>query len=350
MSRLAERPGVTFPERPDATATAPPELRSGSRDDVRLLVARPGRVEHTRFTYLAEQLAPGDLLVVNDSATVPGQVDAELVGRGPVVLHVATRLDDGTRVVELRTAPAAERAVLDAAPGATVRAGDVTFTLVAPYPSASSPTGAGNRLWRARVDGDLGGLLTARGRPIAYGYLDRRYPLAAYQSIFSLVPGSAEMPSAARPFTHALADRVRRRGVTIAPITLHTGVSSQEAGEAPQDEWFAVPAATAALVNATLRRGGRVVAVGTSVTRALESAVAGGRVVATRGWTDRVITPGEPPQVVRGLVTGWHDPGASHLLLVEAVAGTALAQQAYDAAVTEGYLWHEFGDSALLLP
>ncbi|HJQ07843.1 MAG TPA: S-adenosylmethionine:tRNA ribosyltransferase-isomerase, partial [Nocardioides sp.] len=213
MSRLAEHPGVTFAERPDATATAPPELRGRSRDDVRLLVARPDRVEHTRFTHLAEHLAPGDLLVVNDSATVPGQVDAELAGRGPVVLHVATRLDDGSRVVELRTAPSADRAVLDASVGATVRAGDVTFTLVAPHPAASSPTGAGNRLWRARVDGDLAGLLAARGRPIAYGYLDRRYPLAAYQSIFSLIPGSAEMPSAARPFTHALADRVRRRGV-----------------------------------------------------------------------------------------------------------------------------------------
>ncbi|GAB4009666.1 S-adenosylmethionine:tRNA ribosyltransferase-isomerase [Nocardioides ultimimeridianus] len=341
---------MIFAERPDATATAPPELRGRSRDDVRLLVARPGRVEHARFTHLAEHLAPGDVLVVNDSATVPGQVDAELVGRGPVVLHVASTLDDGTRVVELRTAPVAARAVLDAAAGDTIRASGVTMRLVAPYPAASSPTGSGNRLWRAAVIGDLRRLLATEGRPISYGYLDRRYPLAAYQSIFSTVPGSAEMPTAARPFTHALADRVRRRGVTIAPITLHTGVSSQEAGEAPQDERYAVPAATAALVNATLDRGGRVVAVGTSVTRALESAVRDGRVVATDGWTDRVITPAAPPQVVGGLVTGWHDPGASHLLLVEAVAGAELAQAAYDAAVTEGYLWHEFGDSALLLP
>ena len=350
MTRLVERPRVTFAERPDAAATAPAELRGRSRDAVRLLVARPDRVEHARFRDLPRHLGPGDLLVVNDSATVAGQVDAELVGHGPVVVHVASRLEDDSRVVELRTAPSAARSVLDAALGATVRAGRVTLTLLAPYPDASSPTGTGNRLWRAAVDGDLRRLMLTEGRPIAYGYLEERYPLSAYQSVFSTTPGSAEMPSAARPFTHELVSRLVSRGIEIAPITLHTGVSSQEAGEAPQDEWFTVPEGTVRLVNAVRAGGGRIVAVGTSVTRALESAVDAGRVVARSGWTDRVVTPGAPPQVVRGLITGWHDPGASHLLLVEAVAGADLAQRAYDAAVAERYRWHEFGDSALLLP
>ena len=135
------------------------------------------------------------------------------------------------------------------------------------------------------------------------------------------------------------------------PVTLHTGVSSQEAGEAPQPEWFEVPASTARLVESTRAGGGRVVAVGTTVTRALESAVAdGGRLEGRAGWTERVVTPAEPARVVTGLITGWHDPAASHLLLVEAVAGTELTQHAYDEAVRLGYLWHEFGDSALLLP
>jgi S-adenosylmethionine:tRNA ribosyltransferase-isomerase len=350
MTRLTERPHVAFRERADATATTPAELRGRSRDDVRLLVARPSGVEHARFVDLPDHLRPGDLLVVNDSATVAGQLDAELAGRGPVVLHLASLLDDGTRVVELRTSPSAARAVLDAAAGDTVRAGDVTLSLVEPYPAASSPTGAGNRLWRATVHGDLPRLVARRGRPIAYGYLDRRYPLSAYQSVFSRTPGSAEMPSAARPFTPELVTRLVARGIAVAPVTLHTGVSSQEAGEAPQDEWFSVPTGTARLVNAVRAGGGRVVAVGTSVTRALESAVDGGRVVPRTGWTDRVVTPGDPPQVVTGLVSGWHDPGASHLLLVEAVAGAELAQRAYDAAVDGRYLWHEFGDSSLLLP
>ena len=168
--------------------------------------------------------------------------------------------------------------------------------------------------------------------------------------MFSTVPGSAEMPSAGRPFTRSLVTELVSRGVAVAPITLHTGLSSQEAGEAPQSERFEVTGATARLVNAVRAGGGRVVAVGTTVTRALESAVVDDRLVARHGWTDRVVTPADPPRVVTGLITGWHDPQASHLLLVEAVAGPELTQRAYDAAVAGGYLWHEFGDSALLLP
>jgi S-adenosylmethionine:tRNA ribosyltransferase-isomerase len=127
-------------------------------------------------------------------------------------------------------------------------------------------------------------------------------------------------------------------------------VSSQDAGEAPQPERFDVTADTAALVNGARARGGRVVAVGTTATRALESAASpDGMVAAARGWTELVIGPDRPVRVVDGLVTGWHNPEASHLLLVEAVAGPELTQRAYDAAVEGGYAWHEFGDSALLL-
>ena len=158
------------------------------------------------------------------------------------------------------------------------------------------------------------------------------------------------MPSAGRPFTEDLVTRLVTRGIRMAPITLHTGVSSQEAGEGPQPEWFDVPGATAAVVNSTRSEGRRVVAVGTTVTRALESSVHRGLAVASSGWTRRVVTADDPPQLVGGLITGWHDPQASHLLLVEAVAGVDLTQAAYDAAVRAHYRWHEFGDSALLLP
>lgn len=348
--RITERPRVRFHEPDGATAPAPPELRGRGRDDVRLLVARPGRVEHHTFGDLAEQLDPGDLLVVNDSATVHGEIDAVRAGH-PVVVHAATALDDGTWVVELRTSPDAAVPVLDGLAGETIGVGELPLTLLEPYPRAgSSPTGSGNRLWRARVEGDLRHLLDRHGRPIAYGYLDRRYPLAAYQSVFSRVPGSAEMASAGRPFTAALVTEAVARGIVVAPVTLHTGVSSQVAGEGPQPEWFHVPASTARLVELTRRHGGRVVATGTTVTRALESAVVDGSVRETHGWTERVVTPAHPPVVVDGLVTGWHDAAASHLLLVESVAGTAMAQAAYDAAVAAGYRWHEFGDAALFLP
>ncbi|HYH35730.1 MAG TPA: S-adenosylmethionine:tRNA ribosyltransferase-isomerase [Nocardioides sp.] len=356
MTLLQERPSTVFPAAGDHFADRPAELRGAARDDVRLLVARPDRLTHAGFGDLAKELAPGDLLVVNNSATVPGQLDVTDRSGRPQVLHLATPLPDGSWVVELRTAPAAAEPVLDAAPGEVLTAlpGEtgVTVELVAPYPrEGSSPLDRGNRLWRARPTGPLAAHVARHARPIAYGYLDRPYPLEAYQSVFSSVPGSAEMPSAGRPFTARLVTSLVSRGIAIAPVTLHTGVSSQEAGEAPQPERFEVTAHTARMVRSTRAAGGRVVAVGTTVTRALESAVGDdGRVTARAGWTDRVVTPRRPPQVVSGLLTGWHDPQASHLLLVEAVAGPELTQRAYDEAVRERYWWHEFGDVALFLP
>lgn len=349
MTTLSEAPGVHFEA--SAFAPRPAEWRGLARDEVRLLVGTPEGISHARFRDLPEHLRAGDVLVVNNSATVPGQLDATLHDEH-VVLHVAARLEGGERVVELRSAPDAARAVLDAQPGDVVRVGDARVTLVGPWPTGrgSSPTGQGNRLWRGRVRGDLDAALAREGRPIAYGYLDRRYPLFAYQTVFGTRPGSVEMASAGRPFTEALVTSLVARRVAFAPVTLHTGFSSQEAGEAPGPEWFEVPEPSARAINAARAGGGRVIAVGTTATRALESAVRHGAVVANAGWTDRVVTPAAPPEVVDGLITGWHDPHASHLLLVEAVAGRALTQAAYDKAVANGYLWHEFGDAALLLP
>ncbi|GAA5113432.1 S-adenosylmethionine:tRNA ribosyltransferase-isomerase [Alloalcanivorax gelatiniphagus] len=347
MTTLHETPRTRFTA--SSFAPQPAESRGLARDEVRLLVATPDGLSHGQFRDLPDHLRAGDVLVVNTSATVAAEIDADLDGTA-VVIHVAHRLGDGEVVVELRTAPDAARALLGATAGDVVRVGDVRLTLRAPWPgAASSPTGAGNRLWRATVRGDLDRQLDWNGRPISYGYLDRRYPLADYQTVFGTRPGSAEMASAGRPFTHALVTRLVTAGVQVAPVTLHTGVSSQEAGEAPGPEWFEVPPSSARTVNQARADGGRVVAVGTTATRAVESSVRGAHVVAGRGWTDRVVTPADPPRVVDGLVTGWHDPMASHLLLVEAVAGAPLTQAAYDAAVAEGYLWHEFGDSALLL-
>jgi S-adenosylmethionine:tRNA ribosyltransferase-isomerase len=358
VTRLSVAPLTHFASPDHTTAPAPPEERGVARDEVRMLVATDEGVAHAHFRDLPAYLSPGDLVVVNNSATLAAEFDALLRGRGPVVAHAATRLDDGTWVVELRTAPDASRAILDAQVGDELDLpASGLLTLIAPYPRAfSSPTGEGNRLWRAAVTGPrpLEQHLVRYGRPIAYGYLARSYPLSAYQTVFATRPGSAEMPSAARPFSQELVTRLVASGIGVTAVTLHTGVSSQEAGEAPQAEWFEVYATVARLVNATRAGGGRVVAVGTTVTRALESAVADdsddGQVIPRSGWTTRVVSRDDPPRVVTGLVTGWHNPEASHLLLVEAVAGQALTQRAYDEAARGGYLWHEFGDSALLLP
>jgi S-adenosylmethionine:tRNA ribosyltransferase-isomerase len=325
-------------------ASAPPSRRDG----VRLLVARPGSLRHARFAELADYLEPGDLLVVNTSGTLSAAVAGTRSGARGVTVHFATALDDGDWVVEVRPARQASGPVPDLLAGERIELPHgVVLRVVGPHPEGQ------RRLWRARVpvDGGVPGYLAHVGRPIRYGYVHGRYPASAYQTVFAQVPGSAEMPSAGRPFTADLVTELVSRGVGVAPILLHTGVSSQDAGEPPQPERFEVSAATARQVNMTRAWGSRVVAVGTTVTRALESAAdSEGVVRQRRGWTDLVLGPDRPARVVGGLITGWHAPGASHLDLLQAVAGEALVADAYAEALRERYLWHEFGDSCLLLP
>jgi S-adenosylmethionine:tRNA ribosyltransferase-isomerase len=332
-------------------ATAPPEQRGLSRDQVRLLVADGTRTEHARFNDLPRYLRPGDLLVVNTSGTLPAAVDTRRAGRA-AVLHFSTELSENAWNVELRPPdPHAHGPLLDATAGDRLPLPDGSaLTLVAPYPADGPSTGS--RLWRAdrTGPGPVVAMLHRHGRPIRYDHVPARWPLRDYQTVFAVHPGSAEMPSAGRPFTAELVARLVTRGVAVAPVLLHTGVSSQEAGEPPYEEPYEVTAATARLVAATRAGGGRVIAVGTTVVRALET-VAGedGGVRPGRGWTDLVLGPDRPARLVDAIVSGLHAPGASHLQLLEAVVGTGVVQRAYDTAVRRGYLWHEFGDSSLLL-
>ena len=336
---------------PDSEAHEPPERRGLARDEVRLLVAGAGTgVQHTRFRHLADHLTPGDLVVINTSATLPAAVDGARRNGVRTPVHLAGRLDDGSWVIEVRrpdnTGPA-----LDVRRGEPIElTGGVVVTAQAPYPSEQTASG---RLWRAMTTPDVSLLdyLYDFGRPIRYGYLSGRWPLRDLQTVYADEPGSAEMPSAGRPFSARLIVRLVSQGVTIAPIVLHTGVSSPEKHEPPMPERFRVPAPTARLVNDTRRGGGRIVAVGTTVVRALESATdAAGTVAPAYCWTDLVVGPHRPARVVDGLITGLHEPEASHLLLLEAVAGRELVRIAYEAAVEKRYLWHEFGDSMLFLP
>jgi S-adenosylmethionine:tRNA ribosyltransferase-isomerase len=332
-----------------AAAAAPPEERGVARDGVRLLVVTPDGLAHARFSDLPRFLAAGDLLIVNTSATVAAALEAVRPDGRPVVVHLSTTLDDGTWLIELREHSARAGRVTDAVPGDTLALpGGASLTLLRQYPDE-----AATRMWAAcaTVEGGAGALLTRPGQPIRYPYVPDPWPLAAYQSVFARSPGSAEMPSAARPFTPGLVTSLIAAGVMIAPVTLHAGVASLEAGEAPLPERFTVPEPTARLVSMTRAAGRRVVAVGTTCTRALESAAyADGTVRSRTGWTGLVLGPAHPARVVNSLVTGWHDPDASHLALLEAVAGPALVRAAYAEAERAGYLWHEFGDSCLLLP
>jgi S-adenosylmethionine:tRNA ribosyltransferase-isomerase len=324
-------------------AAEPPPVRDG----VRLLAATPEGVAHAQFSQLGEFLAAGDLVVVNTSATLAAAVDGNRAGV-PVEVHFSAELDDGAWVVEVRPAGVSAGPVADLRPGEVITL-DAGAALIMGRPR---PAGQA-RLWEARprIDGGVSMFLARHGRPIRYAYVPRPWPLPEYQTVFAREPGSAEMPSAGRPFTGQVVTELVTRGVTLAPVVLHAGVSSQEPGEPPQPERFRVPAATARLVNSTRQAGGRVIAVGTTVTRALESAAdLDGSVHPRHGWTDLVLGPSRPARAVTGLVTGWHAPGASHLALLAAVAGAALVGRAYAEAVRSGYRWHEFGDSCLLLP
>ena len=339
----------------DLEAGAPPEARGLTRDGVRMMVAerRTGRIRHSTFALVASFLAPGDLVVINTSGTLPAAVDATDDTTGaPLAVHLSTGLDGDRWVVEPRQVEGNTTrrwTAADGDPPRRLRLGPdgARMQLLQPYRDS-------DRLWVARLELPRPVLtwLATHGRPIRYGYATRPWPLSAYQNVYATEPGSAEMPSAGRPFTPELITRLVAKGVAVAPVVLHTGVASLEADELPYPERVRVPAATAERVEATRRAGGRVIAVGTTAVRALESAYrpGSGTVRAFDGWTDLVVTPERGVAVVDGLLTGWHEPQASHLLMLEAVAGRPLLEDSYRAALVEGYLWHEFGDVHLILP
>jgi S-adenosylmethionine:tRNA ribosyltransferase-isomerase len=336
---------LTF-ELPDALlATEPPETH-GTRDGVRLMVVEGTRITHTVFRRLASFLHAGDLLVVNTSATVAAAADGARAGGRPVVVHLANPWGDGEWLVEIRR-PDQRGPVRDLEPGETITLErGAELRLVDRWRPESA------RLWTARF---LGGEVFAEwmhghGRPIAYGHTAHALPLASYQTVFARDPGSAEMPSAGRPFSVELIVELMARGVAFAPVLLHAGVSSLEVGELPPPERYRVGSSTARLINATRANGGRVIAIGTTVARAVETVAApGGTVTAGSGWTELVLSPRRPAWAVDGLVTGWHEPRSTHLLLLDAIAGARPVRLAYDAALAGGYRWHEFGDSCLFL-
>jgi S-adenosylmethionine:tRNA ribosyltransferase-isomerase len=299
---------------------------------------------HSRFRELPRFLEAGDLLVVNTSATIPAALEAHLDGRR-IELRLSTPSRDGTWLVELRTSDLLP--LLRPPVGAFVDLpGGARAELLARFAGSERLSVA-----RFELDEPLETYLRRHGRPIRYAYVPEPLPLDAYQTVFALESGSAEMPSAGRPFTAELVTELVARGILVAPVTLHAGVSSPERGEPPFPERFHVPSPTAALVNGVHRWHGRVIAVGTTVVRALETvAEPGGAVREGHGWTSLVVTPERGLRAIDGLLTGWHERESSHLQLLKAAAGAELLERSYRAAVEHGYAWHEFGDLHLILP
>ena len=365
MKRRGQPLSIDFSLPAELEAHDPPEARGTARDGVRMLVSRgaASAISHHEFGELPHLLLPGDLIVVNTSGTLPAEVRAG----HDLAVHFSTPLPDGCWLVELRTVsgPATIPNEGGVAGEAIRLPAGVTLALIERVTA---------RLWRARLSVAVLPYLLRHGVPIRYSYVQREWPLSAYQTVFATRPGSAEMPSASRPFTPEVVTRLVARGIRFAPLTLDTGVSSLEGDEEPYPEPYDVPPATARLVNLTRREGGRVIAAGTTVVRALETAArarpagnggpAGsggtisdgnpvgdtGMVVASAGWTGHIVTPESGVLAVDGLLTGLHEPRSSHLRMLAAFADPDLLSRCYEAAIEGGYLWHEFGDVHLLLP
>ena len=335
-------------------ASSPPEARGIARDEVRMMVSyiSTDTVQHMTFRSLPDVLEPADVVVINTSATLRAAIDAVRESGDAIELHLSTRLPDGAWLVELRQpANDATLPLLDGRAGETLRLAEgARVILLEPRTrDASQPA----RLWRAElfIDSDIEEFLSRNGRPIRYAYVKREWPIEYYQNVYANEPGSAEMPSAGRPFTAELITQLVARGIVVVPIVLHTGVASLEKHEPPFEEYYRVSASTAGIVNESRRQGHRVVAVGTTVVRALESSIdARGTVRASEGWTDLVITPERRVRSVDAILTGMHEPSATHLAMLEAIAGSSHVRLAYQEAVRLRYLWHEFGDVHLILP
>jgi S-adenosylmethionine:tRNA ribosyltransferase-isomerase len=324
----------------------PPEARGVPRDGVRMLVSRRslGEIGHHAFRELPDLLLPGDLLVINNTGTLPAEVRAD----GDLAVHFSTPRPDGTWLVELRQIKDTTTIPNDRGYSGQ----DIELPSGAVLTLEDRVTA---RLWRARLSVAVVPYLLRHGVPIRYSYVPREWDLSSYQTVFAQAPGSAEMPSASRPFTTSVVTQLVTRGVLIAPVTLHCGVSSLEADEDPYPELYDVPPATARLVNHVRADGGRVIAAGTTVVRALETAAlrswdGDGTVAASAGWTSHVVTPETGVTVVDGLLTGLHEPRSSHLRMLAAFADPDLLSRCYEEAITGGYLWHEFGDVHLMLP
>jgi S-adenosylmethionine:tRNA ribosyltransferase-isomerase len=343
-------------------ASEPPETRGLKRDEVRLLISRidTDSIHHSRFSDLPRWLSPGDLLVVNTSGTLNAALAAKTRSGSTFELHLSTRLPGNFWVVEVRRhGPVASLPYEHARAGTTFGlAGGGDITLLAPYPLAGALK-AHSRLWMAALQlaEPVLPYLERYGSPIRYSYVTRSWPGSMYQTVFATEPGSAEMPSAGRPFTPELVTRLISSGIQIAPLLLHTGVASMEDHEPPYEEYFRVPPDTADRVNAARRAGHRVVAVGTTVVRALETVTDDrGTTFPGDGWTNLVITSKRSLRAVTGMITGFHEPRATHLAMVKQViaaaggdAPSSHLDRAYRDAQEAGYLWHEFGDSHLII-
>ena len=362
-------PTLDFKLPGELAASRPPEARGLSRDGIRLMVSHymDDRILHSEFYHLPDFLKEGDTLVINTSATMNAAMVAKRGDGTPLELHLSTELPSGEWIVELRK-PKGDSTVpyYGITPGEVLQLPEGgSVKVLAPYRGMGRSRSIekkgniqiqgkkGSRLWRANLHlpDRLDEYLSQNGFPISYDYVKGSWPSSYYQTVYATETGSAEMPSAGRAFTPELITQLVAQGIQVAPLILHTGVASLESHEPPYDEYYRVPDQTAAEVNTARARGKRVIAVGTTVIRALETVTDKmGKVDPGEGWTDVIVTPSRGIRSVNALLTGFHEPSATHLSMLEALAGPEHLGITYSEALSKRYLWHEFGDLHLILP
>ncbi len=349
---------LAFDLPPELEAGAPPEARGLRRDEVRLMVSyrSTDRLVHAHFHDIGSFLTAGDVLVINTSGTLTAALNATRSDGSPIELHLSAHLPSDIWIVELRVPDEkGTQPFYQATRGEMLQLSDGTaVTLLAPHTSDrfSAPDGP-TRLWLAvlKLPTPLPEYLKRHGFPIRYGYIKQFWPIEYYQTVYVTEAGSAEMPSAGRAFTPELITQLVAQGMQFAPLLLHTGVASLENHEPPYEEYYRVSSETARIVNAAREAKRRIIAVGTTCVRALETVTDhDGITHPGEGWTNIVVTPERGIRSIDALLTGLHEPRATHLAMLEALAGRQHLQITYAEALRERYLWHEFGDLHLILP
>ncbi|RHW42059.1 S-adenosylmethionine:tRNA ribosyltransferase-isomerase [Neobacillus notoginsengisoli] len=324
-------------------ASAPPERRGVRRDHVRMMVLskETGHACHDQFYHLDRYLASGDVLVLNNSRTIP----AILKGRAAstsleLEIRLARKIDDRrwhALLVSTEGVKEGETIVFSAQLQGVVE--------------KTTPDSPLSMIRFSKSGTSLFNEIYSIGEPVRYEYIEDPWDLDYYQTVFASHPGSVEMPSAGRAFTWEMLFKLRKKGVKITFIQLHTGLSyflndRWDHHPSKNTEQYIVPTESWNEIISAKLSGKRVIAAGTTVVRALETAIETNEL---SGWTNLYIHPGYQLKVADGILTGLHEPEASHLAMLSAFISQEKLCQAYQEAVEEKYLWHEFGDMNLIL-
>ena len=351
---LKNKPSINFTLPDELRAKKPPELRGINHDHVRLFVIdRNNRMTyHSAFNHLSDFLRRGDLLIFNSSRTLPASLKTiNYKAQQNLEVRLAEHLPDDCWLV-LFLYQNKNHFHSNLKPGLRIEfASGLSATII--ERNIHNP-----RLWKIKFSAngpELINIFYQIGKPIHYGYISAPLPLEYFLTVFAKDPVSSEMPSAGRAFTWKMLFDLKNKGIDTAFLTLHTGLSSYmngdpNAGQLVAEEEYFISESTADKIETNKARNGRIVAVGTSVVRVLEScAIQTGKVLPGHAYTSPRMTEGHKLKIADGLITGFHEPEASHLDLLSAFLSPSLIKKSYEEAIEKNYLWHEFGDLCLII-